>query len=247
MKVLLIILLIILAFIGVLSIPFHIYSEYKDSFVLAVRWTFIKYYIYPPQDKKKKKKEKKPKKEKPKKEEPEEEKKEEEQPEEKGDNFIKTFYNNQGVPGIIELIGSIARKLRKGLHKMGRSFYIRKLWLRINVADGNSADTAVKYGKVCAGVYPALGYILDTVHSKNYSVKINPDFLGSKSQGAFDIHLFIIPSQLIGSGMKMALSMAVDLLKVFISNAKSGSKKQVNTAVSAETNTQNNGKADESV
>ena len=246
MKVLLIILLIILAFIVILSIPFLIYSEYKESFVLYVRYLFIKFYIYPPEDKKKKKKkEKKPKEEKPEEEKPEEEKPEE--PKEKGDNFIKVFYNNQGVPGVIELIGNIARKLKKGLHKMGKSFYIRKLWLRINVADGNAADTAVKYGKICAGVYPSLGYILDTVNSRNCSVKINPDFLGSKSQAAFDIHLFIIPSKLIGSAIKMGLSLGVELIKIFISNARSGSKNKVNTAAAADNNkqNQNTGKVEE--
>lgn len=232
MKVLLIILLVILAFIGILSIPFHIYSEYKESFVLYVRYLFVKLYIYPPEDKKKKKKEKKPEEEKPEEEKPEE-------PEEKKDNFIITFYNNQGVSGIIELIGNVARKLRKGLHKMGRSFYIRKLWLRINVADGDAASTAEKYGKVCAGVYPSLGYILDTVNSRSCSVKISPDFLGSKSQGAFEIHLFIIPSKLIGSAIKMGISLGIELIKIFISNAKSGGKSKVNTAVEADKDNQN--------
>ena len=247
MKVLLIILIIILAIVGILSVPFHIYSEYKGSFVLYLRWLFIKLYIYPPEDKKKKKKKEK----KPEEEKPEEDKKpEEEKPEEtkeKGDNFIKVFYDNQGVPGIIELIGNIARKLRKGLHKMGRSFYIRKLWLRINVADGDAANTAVKYGKVCAGVYPSLGYILDTVHSKNCSIKINPDFLGSKSEGAFDIHLFIIPSKLIGSAIKMGLSLGAELIKIFISNIKSANKSKVNTVVKADKDNQNNntGKVEE--
>ncbi len=259
MKVFLIILLIILAFIGILSIPFHIYSEYKESFVLYVRYLFIKLYIYPPEDKKKKKKKKEKKKdEKPEEEKPAEEEKPEE-PQEKGDNFIVTFYKNQGVSGIIELIGNIARKLKKGLHKMGKSFYIRKLWLRINVADGNSADTAVKYGKVCAGVYPSLGYILDTVNSKNCSVKINPDFLGSKSQGAFELHLFLVPSKLIGSALKMGISLGIELLKIFISNAKSGGKNKANNqsakdvkkqsepAAAAENNNQNqiSGKVEE--
>lgn len=228
MTVLLIILAVIAGLIGILSIPFHVYTEYKESFVLYVRYLFIKIYIYPPENKKKKKK--KDKKEKPKEEKPEEEKPAEDKPKEKGDNFIKTFYKNQGIAGVIELIQSIAYKLKKGLHGMGRSFYIRKLWLRINVADSDSANTAVKYGKVCAGVYPSLGYILDTVHSKKCSIKINPDFLGSKSQAAFDLHLFIVPSKLIGSVIKMGISLGIELIKMLISNSKSSKKAVVSTA-----------------
>ncbi len=233
MKVLLIILAVILFFTGILSLPFHIYSEYIESFVLYVRWLFVKIYIYPPENKKKKKKKvkKKDKKKKDKeKEDDEKDEEKEEKPEEKGDNFIKVFYNNQGVSGLIELIGTIAGKLRKGLHKIGKSFYIRKLWLRINVADGDSANTAVKYGKICSAVYPSMGYIIDCVNSKNCSVKVQPDFLGNKTQSAFHLHLFIIPSKLVGSSVKMGISLGIELLKVLISNAKSKSSGSANTA-----------------
>lgn len=70
MLALYIILGILLLLLVILSLPVNIYAEYKESFVLYVRWLFIKVYIYPPADKKKKKpkKEKKPKEEKPKEE-----------------------------------------------------------------------------------------------------------------------------------------------------------------------------------
>lgn len=225
MIALLIILGVILFIIGILTVPFNVYAEYIDSFVLYVRWAFIKIYIYPPADKKKKKKKEKKKKDKDDEEEKEEDKKdEEEKPKEKGDNFIKVFYNNQGVSGILNLLASIVEKLKKGLHKIGKSFYIRKLWLRINVAEGDSAATAIKYGKICSAVYPSMGYIIDCVNSKNCSVKVQSDFLGNKTVGAFDLHLFVIPSKLIGSAIKMGLSLGIELLKVMISNAKSGTK-----------------------
>lgn len=226
MTALLIILGIIIFIMLILAVPVNIYSEYNEEFVLYIRYLFIKYYIYPPQEKKnkKKKKEKKPKEDK--KEDKGEEKKEEEKPKEKSDNFIKTFYKNQGVSGMIELISNIASKLKKGMGKIGRSFYIRMFWLRINVADGDAANTAQKYGKVCAAVYPPLGYILSTVHSKNCSVKINPDFLGGKSQGAFKLSVNLIPLKLIGAGISLAFSLGIELIKVLVKNSKSASKKQ---------------------
>lgn len=235
MKVLLIILAVILFFIGILSIPFHVYSEYIESFVLYVRWLFVKIYIYPPADKKKKKKKDKKKKDKDKENDDEEdddkeEEKDEEKPKEKGDNFIKVFYNNQGVSGMLNLISTIVGKLKKGLHKIGKSFYIRKLWLRINVADEDSAETAIKYGKICSAVYPSMGYIIDCVNSKNCSVKVQPDFLGNKTRGAFNLHLFVIPSKLIGSSIKMGLSLGIELLKILISNAKSKATGSAKTA-----------------
>ena len=214
----------ILAFLVIiLSLPVNIYAEYKGSFSLWIRWLFIKIYIYPPADKKKKKvkKEKKAKEEKPKEEAPTDENATPAQPKE---NFIKTFYNNQGVAGILELISNIAQKLGSGLKGIGRSFYIRRLWLRINVADGDSANTAIKYGKMCSAVYPAMGYILSIVHSKNCSVKVQPDFLGNKTEGAFSLHLATIPSQLIGATVVMGIKLVIELVKVFISNAKNSPK-----------------------
>ncbi|MBQ8782244.1 MAG: DUF2953 domain-containing protein [Clostridia bacterium] len=231
MLALYIILGILLFLLVILSLPVNVYAEYKESFVLAVRWLFVKFYIYPPADKKKKKpkKEKKPKEEKPAEEKPAEEP---QTPAEPKENFIKTFYNNQGVTGILELISNIAKKLGSGLKGIGRSFYIRRLWLRINVGGGNSADAAISYGKMCSAVYPAMGYILSIVHSKNCSVKVQPDFLGGKTEGAFSLHLAVIPSKLIGAALVMGIKLLVELIKVFISNAKNQPKteKTDNTA-----------------
>ncbi|MBQ8228553.1 MAG: DUF2953 domain-containing protein [Clostridia bacterium] len=238
MLALYIILGILLFLLVILSLPVNVYAEYKESFVLAVRWLFIKIYIYPPADKKKKKpkKEKKPKEEKPKEETPPEENA---TPAEPKENFIKTFYNNQGVTGILELISNIAKKLGSGLKGIGRSFYIRRLWLRINVGDGNSANTAIKYGKMCSKVYPAMGYILSVVHSKNCSVKVQPDFLGGKTEGAFSLHLAVIPSKLIGAAIVMGIKLVVEIIKVFISNAKN-QPKAVKTENTAPQGTDNN-------
>ena len=56
MTALLIILGIIIFIMLILAIPVNIYSEYNEEFVLYIRYLFIKYYIYPPQEKKNKKK-----------------------------------------------------------------------------------------------------------------------------------------------------------------------------------------------
>lgn len=226
MTALLIILGIILFFIAVLSIPFNVYADYNEEFTLYIRYLFIKYYIYPPAEKKKKEKKEKPEKEKPEEEKPE-------APKEKSDNFIKTFYNDQGLSGILELISNIAAKLKKGLYGITRSFYIRRLWLRINVAGKDSADAAEKYGKMCARVYPPMGYIINSMHSKRCSVKINPDFLGKKSQGAFKLHLAIIPSKLLGSVIALGLRLAVELIKIFISNSKASAKSKSNQSAAS--------------
>ena len=94
MTALYIILGIILFFIAVLSIPVVLDLEYTDAVRCKVSWLFLKFTLYPFP-------EKKPKEEKPaseKKEEKSEEKKEE-AAKPKKENFLKTFYNNQGICG----------------------------------------------------------------------------------------------------------------------------------------------------
>lgn len=229
---------ILLFFLIVLVLPFNVYAEYKENFVLYLRWLFVKIYIYPPSDKKKKKKPKKEKEQKPQTDTAPAE------PKEKQENFIKVFYNNQGVPGMLELISNVAKKLGKGLKGIGRSLYIRRLWLRINVADGNSANTAIQYGKMCSAVYPAMGYILSIVRSRNCSIKVQPDFLGGKTEGAFSLHLAVIPLKLLGAVIALGIRLLIELIKVFISNAKNENGKTVNNTAPAGTGQNTNSTAD---
>lgn len=53
---------------------------------------------------------------------------------------------------------------------------VKKLSLSISVAGDDAADTAIKYGKYCAVVYPAVGTIVRVVKCKGYGVDINPNF-----------------------------------------------------------------------
>lgn len=69
-----------------------------------------------------------------------------------------------------------------------------------------------------------MGYILSVVHSKNCSVKVQPDFLGKKTEGAFSLHLAAIPSKIIGASLVMGIKLLAELIKVFISNSKNQSK-----------------------
>lgn len=54
--------------------------------------------------------------------------------------------------------------------------------LSISVAGDDAADTAIKYGKYCAVVYPAVGTIVRVVKCKGYGVDINPNFSEKQKQ-----------------------------------------------------------------
>lgn len=217
---------IILFFIIILSIPVVLDLDYTDVFRCKVSWLFLKFDIYPPKEKKEK--DSKPKKEKPVKEKTTEETPATTQTPEKKDNFIKAFYNNQGVLGIIELIGNCASYLGKFSKGFLKSIYIRKLFIRISVTESDAAKTALKYGKICQEIYPPLGFICSSCHVKNYKVNIWANYCGEKTVGEFETRVALVPRSVINAGIALIFRLGMQLLKVVFSNIKANKKENNN-------------------
>lgn len=217
---------IILFFIILLSIPVVLDLEYTDAFNCKVSWLFIKFNIYPPAEKKEKK-EKTPK-EKTSPEKPQEKATEPTQDIAKKDNFIKTFYNNQGVLGIIELIHNCASYLGKFTKGFLKSIYIRKLHIRISVTESDAAQTAIRYGKICGEIYPPLGFICSSCNVKDYSVNIWANYCGEKTKGEFETRVALVPRSVINAGIALVFRLVMQLVKVVFSNIKANKKQNSN-------------------
>ncbi len=212
---------IILFFILLLSIPVVLDLEYLDLFKCRVSWLFLKFNIYPQDESKKKNKKKK---EPKKKEDVPKERSAEEKPQEikenKMDNFINTFYDNQGIVGIIDLIKNCASYLGKFSKGFLKSIYITKLFINISVTESDAAKTALRYGKICQEVYPPLGFICSSCHIKNYKVNIWADYCGDKTKGAFETRILLVPRSVINAAIALVFRLGIQLLKVVFSNIK---------------------------
>lgn len=219
MTPLLIILGIVLFFVLLLSVPVLIDFEYTDAVRLRVQWLFLKFNIYPKSDKPKKEKKKKP--EKKKKEEPQEEETNAEEQKPKKENPFKTFYNNQGVGGMLGFIGDCCSALGRFNKGFLRSFYILKLRIYMSITEGDAAATAIKYGKVCSELYPSLGYICSSCHVKNYKVNIFADYIGEKTVGELETRIALVPRRTINAGIALVFRLGIQLLKVVFLNIKS--------------------------
>lgn len=219
---------IILFFILLLSIPVVLDLEYLDLFKCRVSWLFLKFNIYPQDESKKNKKKKEPKK----KEDVPKERPAEEKPQEikenKKDNFIKTFYDNQGIIGIIDLIKNCASYLGKFSKGFLKSIYITKLFINISVTESDAAKTALRYGKICQEVYPPLGFICSSCHVKNYKVNIWADYCGDKTKGAFETRILLVPRSVINAAIALVFRLGIQLLKVVFSNIKASKNKNSN-------------------
>lgn len=212
---------IIAFFVLILSIPIHVSFSYGEKIYLSVRYLFIKLNILPLGEKKpKKEKKEKPKKEKPK--EPDEEK-----PKEKKPNHILEMVKANGYDGMMEVLSNFGHILALYGGKLFKSVIFDEIELYITVGTGDSAQTAIKYGKTCQKVYPLLGFICSNNLVKKYDARVEPDFLANQSEGEFYFDFHLIVRKVINSTIGMVFRLLFGVVLKFFTNAKKGKKSTV--------------------
>ncbi len=216
---------IILLFVLLLSVKLRIETEYIDSFKFKIRWSFFGISVYP-LDEKIKKLLNRPKKsaEEDKTEQPVK-KAEDENINKKKENPFKVFYNNQGFDGVIKLVNDSADALGTMFSSFKRHFIIDDLEIYAVVSKNHdAAATAIEYGNVCKSLFPALGYICSSVKVKNYSVNVEPDFIGTFSSAQFVFNFSFRPIFYLNAVIAMAVKLLFKVVfKVLFSKPKNES------------------------
>ncbi len=213
MTALYVILGIIAFLLFLLSVKFVITVHYEDDVAVSVGWLFLKFNILPKKEKEDKPDKKKEKKEKTEEEKPKEKNEVVKEPKKKKDNMFVRFYNNRGVSGVVELIKDAAKAIGGMFKRIGRAFLFEELYIALDVGASDSAETAIKYGKVCSAVFPAMGFIVNTMRIKKYSININPDFLYGKNVAKLHTKVSVRPIALINAVIIMVFEL---LFKVVI-------------------------------
>lgn len=144
-----------------------VFASYNEELRLFIKIAFIKLQLVPPKPEKKKKKHKK----KQNKKEPNKEK-----PEKEKSFSIKDYVKEKGISGILNIVKRVADLAVGALKDLLSKATVTKLSLRIRVAGENAADSAIKYGGVCAALYPALKVIAEVVTIEDYNIDVEPDF-----------------------------------------------------------------------
>lgn len=174
----------------VMFIPITLRASYKEKFWCAVYIGFVKLQLVPAKPKKEKKK--KVKKQTPKTE-------QSKKPTEKKPSLIKKY----GIEWLLNLIKRVAELAVSALQDFFSHILIKKFSLSISVAGDDAADTAIKYGKYCAVVYPAVGTIVRVVKCKGYGVDINPNFSEkAETEINFDFAARIFAFRLVALAVK---------------------------------------------
>ena len=200
-------------FILVLSVPVHVSFTYSDKIYLTVRYLFIKLNILPAGEKKPKAK--KPVEGKP---------KEEEKPKEKKPKktSILDMVKANGYDGMMYLLSELMRILSGWGGKIFRSVVFDDIELYITVGTGDSASTAIEYGKACQKVYPLMGFLCSNNVVKRYDCNVTPDFLANHGEGEAHAEFHVCVRKILNATIAMAVRLVFRVLLKFLKGAKSG-------------------------
>ena len=216
LKIILWVLLALLLLIAAaLAVPTRVFVRYTDEVFLQIRYLFLKITIPITEEQKAQKKPKRNKKEeKEKKTDTEktsaEDKKSNKDRKEKKDKkkkqnpvvkWLKSLYNKGGVDAIITAFKDIASLAGNVLKPIFKNLRLRRLDIDITVAADNAADTAINYGRLCAGVYPALTLLLKIMKYDRYSVNIRPDFDKKALETDICAEIALVPWVVIGGAV----------------------------------------------
>lgn len=215
---------IILLICAVLSIKLKVEFFYHDKVFLNIKWTFLKFNILPAGEKKPKKEKEKPKKEEPA---PAEQPKQEKSPKQKKPNPIKTFLSNKGLEGLYEILYQTCLALGGFFSKIFKKIKFEELCFYMTVGTGDSALTAIEYGKISSVVFPMLGYICSHAQVGKYDIDISPDFLAEKSDGSLYAVISFRPLVLTNAVVVLVFKLLFKVLIKFLSGIKTpkGAKK----------------------
>ena len=228
------IILAVIALIVILfSIKVSVTAVYDETFTLDIKWLFIKLRIYPEDEEKRAKKEAKKAEKDQKKKNSKQEKPKKEKTEESASpksNIFKDFYNNQGFAATVNLIRTAAAQLGGFLKGVYRAFVIENLTVLLKVSAGDdAAQTAVKYGKVCSAVYPAMGFICSNMKVKQYDVNVVPDFISAENTATFKLSLSVRPIKLTNAVIVLAFRLIFKVLLKLLKGSKKNDKSITNT------------------
>ena len=199
----------------IFSIPVKVNLCSDDKIHLTVKYLFVSLNILPT-DPNKPKKEKKPKSG----EEPKKETDADTPPKEKKPNPIIEMVKANGFDGMMTVLQNLGRVLGTYSGKLFKSIVFEEIDLYISVGTGDSAATAIKYGKLCQEVYPVFGFICANNIVKKYDINVEPDFLANKTEGEFFMDLKINLRKIINATIAMVIRLLFKVVLKFFTGGK---------------------------
>ncbi len=139
---------------------------------------------------------------------------------EKKQGFFGSLKEQRGLFGALKFFADASKKLGGAVAKVYKGIRIDRLVLHASVSGEDAADTAVKYGRICAGVFPALSFLLsntrayDPANPKTKDIEITPDFAGEGIRIYFIGEFTLFPIRMIGNLLWAVMTFAVSQIRL---------------------------------
>ena len=146
---------------------------------------------------------------------------------------LRNFYNNKGVDGVVGLLGRVVSDLGGMFGALVRKVIIAEFFLDMKVHGADAADTAVKYGKLCDKIFPAVGFMCSEMKVRRYNVDVSPDFLANSDEIDFRMKGSVIPRAAINAVIALVFRLLFGVLLKFIIGARPSSGPKGKTAKKA--------------
>lgn len=105
-----------------------------------------------------------------------------------------------GIPGMAGLLSDLLSAAAEGTGFLARHFPLR-VRLQMVVAEGDAAETGIRYGRTNAVVYGILASAHHFLRLKKQEISIQPDFTASQDSVEFSLHGRMLPLfALLGTG-----------------------------------------------
>lgn len=131
---------------------------------------------------------------------------------------LKDSLKESGVSGAFSWLCEVARILTRAAGRAVRAITVRRLDLRVEVAGEDAAETALRHGKLCAVLYPALGVIESRVRVRRQSVRVVPAFLAEETTAVLALRGHVWPIRLVWAGLCALASFIKSVVKLRAGN-----------------------------
>lgn len=89
---------------------------------------------------------------------------------------FKALFDDRGASGAISFLWQVLVILFGRFIKVVRGVAVSKFDLKIDVAGDDSAEAALRYGKLCGIIYPLLSFIFQNVKTYKHEIDMRPEF-----------------------------------------------------------------------
>lgn len=177
-----------------LSLPVFVTAEWNEKLTVKIKYLFFRFTVVPAPEKKKK---------------PKQEKEPEQKQTKPKQKQRKKHTQDEIIDGFIDAV----HRYGPGTKMILRNIRVHKLEGFWKIAGEDAAACAVRYGRVCALLNTAFGFIRNLVRIEKTKLKVYPDFLAEEEEIRVYTEIEANPIVILIGGVRIAFAFLKNMIK----------------------------------